>query len=248
MGGETFRVGLAALASSIHDRAFSDRSLLIKVRFVLPLSQIYIRMIFGWILALVRLRLNFPIPVHWNDIFGRLLRSLKSIFVLFHIVPEIIRKILQSELPCIIEGSMDDWPALADPSRDWRSVSYLKGWHFFPVRHSRLLFLLSQRVAEFRLVPVEIGSHYAASGWTQKLMLFGEFVDRFIVNQEHENDVVGYLAQTELFEQICEFKKVCCSNPNFPSPLNSGFHDTRLLFHSTIFFSFGKRLVRTSRN
>lgn len=64
MGGETFRVGLAALASSIHDRAFSDRSLLIKVRFVLPLSQIYIRMIFGWILALVRLRLNFPIPVH----------------------------------------------------------------------------------------------------------------------------------------------------------------------------------------
>ena len=50
-----------------------------------------------------------------------------------------------------------------------------------------------------RLVPVEIGSRYTDSDWTQKVISVKEFVDQFIIAQDR---LKGYLAQYELFERI----------------------------------------------
>jgi hypothetical protein len=38
-----------------------------------------------------------------------------------------------------------------------------------------------QKLAGPRLVPVELGKHYLADGWTQKLMPFDRFLDRHVV-------------------------------------------------------------------
>lgn len=51
-------------------------------------------------------------------------------------------------------------------------------------------------------MPVELGSHYMAEGWRQELMLFGEFVDRFILPDPATVSVKGYVAQHTLFDQL----------------------------------------------
>ncbi|KAI1300231.1 Lysine-specific demethylase 8 [Halotydeus destructor] len=75
------------------------------------------------------------------------------------------------------------WPALnEDSGRQW-SVEY---------------FL---EVAGERTVPVELGSKYTDSNWSQKLMSISDFVKRYIYDQCHG---IGYLAQHPIFEQIPE--------------------------------------------
>ena len=39
-----------------------------------------------------------------------------------------------------------------------------------------------QEQAGLRTVPVELGSHYLADGWTQKLMPFDRFLDQHVVH------------------------------------------------------------------
>lgn len=53
-----------------------------------------------------------------------------------------------------------------------------------------------------RTVPVEIGSHYADENWSQKLMTLKEFIRKYYLG---DADDMGYLAQHNLFEQVCGF-------------------------------------------
>ena len=50
---------------------------------------------------------------------------------------------------------MEHWPALAR----WQSLAYL------------------HQVAGARTIPVEVGRHYLADGWGQRLMLLSDFID-----------------------------------------------------------------------
>jgi hypothetical protein len=85
---------------------------------------------------------------------------------------------LQTSTPVIITGAMEAWPAMNE--RRWADLSYLK------------------RVAGFRWVPIEIGQHYLDEDWRQEMMPLDRFIDEFVA----PNRAGGYLAQTELFDQI----------------------------------------------
>lgn len=49
------------------------------------------------------------------------------------------------------------------------------------------------------MVPVETGRSYTDDSWGQKIMPFGEFMDKFML---HDTNTTGYLAQHDLFAQI----------------------------------------------
>jgi hypothetical protein len=85
---------------------------------------------------------------------------------------------LQTSTPVIITDAMDAWPARNQ--RSWADLGYLK------------------RVAGFRWVPIEIGRHYLDDDWRQEMMPLDRFIDEFVA----PNRAGGYLAQTELFDQI----------------------------------------------
>jgi lysine-specific demethylase 8 len=80
------------------------------------------------------------------------------------------------KIPCIIQNQMLHWPAM----NKW-SLEYLC------------------ELAGNRTVPVELGSKYTDSDWSQKLMTIQDFIETFIVNQA---DSKGYLAQHPLFDQV----------------------------------------------
>ncbi|CAG8467735.1 4456_t:CDS:1 [Acaulospora colombiana] len=82
--------------------------------------------------------------------------------------------------PFIITSSISHWPALS--TRPW-NTNYLVN-----------------TIGKERLVPVEIGAKYTDENWTQKIVNFGEFVERWIKNSDCEN--VAYLAQHDLFTQV----------------------------------------------
>lgn len=63
--------------------------------------------------------------------------------------------------PVVVRGAMSTWPALTK----WQDLAYLSN------------------VAGPRTVPVEVGKHYLAEGWGQRLMLFSDFV-KLHVQQE----------------------------------------------------------------
>ncbi|KAG2498674.1 hypothetical protein HYH03_003419 [Edaphochlamys debaryana] len=67
---------------------------------------------------------------------------------------EFLLSYLLPQQPVVITGAMEHWPAL----RRWGDLGYL------------------QRVAGARTVPVEVGAHYLAEGWGQRLMTFGDFL------------------------------------------------------------------------
>jgi lysine-specific demethylase 8 len=91
---------------------------------------------------------------------------------------------MDNEVPVILQGIMDHWPARG--SRQW-SFNYL------------------QEIAGNRTVPVEIGSRYTDESWTQKLMTINEFVSGYISNSNNDDGKsVAYLAQHQLFDQIPE--------------------------------------------
>ncbi|VEN41920.1 unnamed protein product [Callosobruchus maculatus] len=81
-----------------------------------------------------------------------------------------------------ISDCMEHWPAM----KKWQNVDYLLG------------------VAGERTVPIEIGSHYADEGWSQKLMKLKDFILKYYVSESSD---VGYLAQHNLFDQIAELKE-----------------------------------------
>ncbi|KAM8962229.1 bifunctional peptidase and arginyl-hydroxylase JMJD5 isoform 2-T2 [Pelodytes ibericus] len=88
---------------------------------------------------------------------------------------------LTLQKPVILEGIIDHWPCM----KKW-SVEYLG------------------RVAGRRTVPVELGSRYTDTEWSQKLMSINEFINKYIINPQGS---MGYLAQHQLFEQIQELKE-----------------------------------------
>ncbi|XP_067859150.1 lysine-specific demethylase 8 isoform X2 [Heptranchias perlo] len=87
--------------------------------------------------------------------------------------------------PVILEGIVDQWPAVKD--RKW-SVDYIR------------------YIAGYRTVPVELGSRYTDAEWSQTLMTVGEFIDKYILDQV-EHGPMGYLAQHQLFDQIPELRQ-----------------------------------------
>lgn len=87
--------------------------------------------------------------------------------------------------PVIITGTLDHWPARDE--RSWSNPSYL----------------MSKTIGGRRLVPVELGRSYVDEGWGQKIIHFKDFMDQYILREQHGTDTgTGYLAQHDLFAQI----------------------------------------------
>lgn len=73
---------------------------------------------------------------------------------------------------------MTHWPAM----KKWVDLEYLL------------------KIAGSRTVPIEIGSHYTDASWSQKLMTLEEFIKKHYLSESGD---VGYLAQHNLFDQVC---------------------------------------------
>lgn len=97
----------------------------------------------------------------------------------------------QPKVPVKIKGCISHWPAM----KRWCDIGYL------------------QRVAGARTVPIELGSHYAHSDYSQKLMTIADFIEQHVIGGK-----LGYLAQHQLFEQVPELRadicepEYCCLN------------------------------------
>lgn len=74
-------------------------------------------------------------------------------------------------------GCMEHWPAL----EKWKDVNYIM-----------------EKMGP-RTVPVEVGSSYASTNWSQKLMTVRSFIENFMLSDENG---IGYLAQHQLFNQV----------------------------------------------
>jgi lysine-specific demethylase 8 len=134
----------------------------------------------------------------------------------------------ETQIPIIIEGAIDFWPALGE--RSWNKPSYL----------------LSHTLGGRRLVPVEIGRSYTDESWGQKILSFREFMGTFMfkspspiletnksTNGSAEKSPTtdqlpqtGYLAQHDLFAQIPSLRAdisipdYCYSDPPLSTPSN----------------------------
>jgi [protein]-arginine 3-hydroxylase / protease len=89
--------------------------------------------------------------------------------------------------PLILTSCISHWPALS--TNPWADLNYL----------------LSV-TGKGRIVPVEIGTKYTDDSWTQKLMNFEEFVEKWVKNPIN-NEGIAYLAQHDLFAQIPRLKE-----------------------------------------
>lgn len=116
--------------------------------------------------------------------------------------------------PLIIPGTFKHWPALSR----WPNMRYL----------------LQRTLGGRRTVPVEIGISYTDEAWTQEVMTFNDFVERFLDPQKHEE--VGYLAQHDLLDQIPRLRDdltvpdYCYASPPVPTgaaALTFGLSNTR---------------------
>lgn len=103
--------------------------------------------------------------------------------------------------PIIMPGTFDRWPA----RELWDDVNYLK----------------YRTLGGNRIVPVEIGSSYNEESWSQKIMTFAEFVERYLIPDQPGS--IGYLAQHDLFEQVPSLRNdisipdYCYTNPPRPT-------------------------------
>jgi len=100
---------------------------------------------------------------------------------------------LLKHVPVVITGAMEHWPARAD--RNWNNLAYLKS------------------VAGPRTVPIEIGSSYTHEDWTQQLVTFSDFLEKYVASTsspEAGGERTGYLAQHQLFEQIPQLSRDIC--------------------------------------
>ncbi|KAE8387338.1 hypothetical protein BDV23DRAFT_186488 [Aspergillus alliaceus] len=117
------------------------------------------------------------------------------------------RHIRHVRTPLVITDAVEHWPAMS--TRPWASKDY---W-------------FDRTFGGRRLVPVEIGRSYTDEGWGQRIMQFGEFVDRYIWRGQMqfskqsdgefgqdgvEEDHTGYLAQHDLLAQIPALRKDIC--------------------------------------
>ena len=116
--------------------------------------------------------------------------------------------------PLVIRKALEHWPALHE--RPWGSPSYL----------------MERTFGGRRLVPVELGRSYTDEGWGQRILTFGDFMEKYLIrdterpyssatkhdrrlmddsddtaikdieNEATEEHHIGYLAQHDLFSQI----------------------------------------------
>ncbi|KAF2196615.1 Clavaminate synthase-like protein [Delitschia confertaspora ATCC 74209] len=111
-----------------------------------------------------------------------------------------------SQTPFIVTGAISNWPAMST-ERSWNSP----------------LYLLEQTLGGRRLVPVEVGRSYTDDGWGQKLITFGEFMNRYMLNDRPLTSN-GYLAQHDLLSQIPPLRSditipdYCYTSPPPPPP------------------------------
>lgn len=100
--------------------------------------------------------------------------------------------------PFIVKEGISDWPAVSTTGNRWSNPAYLL-----------------KVAGRGRIVPVEIGSSYTAEGWTQRIMAFGEFLDKVNWDNKPSHDKINheesdgqteepilYLAQHDLFQQF----------------------------------------------
>lgn len=114
--------------------------------------------------------------------------------------------------PLVITDAVEHWPAMS--TRPWASRDYWFG----------------RTLGGRRLVPVEIGRSYTDEGWGQRIMEFGEFVDRYIWREDADDGngddepQTGYMAQHDLLAQIPALRKdisipdYCYIDPPGPEP------------------------------
>eukprot|EP01112_Ceratiomyxa_fruticulosa_P020231 TRINITY_DN683_c0_g1_i4.p1 TRINITY_DN683_c0_g1~~TRINITY_DN683_c0_g1_i4.p1 ORF type:complete len:450 (-),score=90.95 TRINITY_DN683_c0_g1_i4:174-1523(-) len=93
---------------------------------------------------------------------------------------EFLVKFMNTQTPVIICSAIENWPAF----KKWRDFNYLK------------------KVAGKRTVPIEVGKSYLDENWGQKLVTLDSFIDDYILNGSDSEKDRGYLAQTQLFDQI----------------------------------------------
>lgn len=84
----------------------------------------------------------------------------------------------QTPTPILLKSVISDWPALTK----WSSPQYL---------HNHL---------SHRTIPIEIGSQYTDSSWTQKLVSGNEFFTNYLLPTQPAK--TAYCAQHDLFRQI----------------------------------------------
>lgn len=87
--------------------------------------------------------------------------------------------------PAVIRKAALHWPSMG--IRSWANLSYL-----------------IDVIGPFRLVPIEIGSSYTDQDWSQKLVPFKEFIDRYILGIGGCITKKGYLAQFNIFSQATQ--------------------------------------------
>ena len=85
-------------------------------------------------------------------------------------------KYVKTNTPVIIDGQMGHWPAM----QKW-NIEYILN------------------IGGKRTVPIEIGSKYTEDNWSQKLMTIGDFISKYVLNEQSTG---GYLAQHPLFDQV----------------------------------------------
>ncbi|RAL16754.1 putative JmjC domain protein [Aspergillus homomorphus CBS 101889] len=114
--------------------------------------------------------------------------------------------IYNARTPLVITDAVGHWPALS--TRPWSSRSY---WN-------------DRTFDGRRLVPVELGRAYTDKDWGQKIIPFGEFIDKYIDRDEGQGGPTGYLAQHDLLTQIPALRKdigvpdYCYIKPPGPEP------------------------------
>lgn len=91
------------------------------------------------------------------------------------------KDIFKPKVPAVLKDCIKHWKAL----EQWKNLDYLV------------------KAAGNRTVPIEIGSRYTDESWTQQLISFSEFLEKYVLKK---SDQVGYLAQHQLFDQIPELK------------------------------------------
>ncbi len=100
-------------------------------------------------------------------------------------------------------GGMAHWPAM----ERWRRPSYLHA------------------VAGPRTVPVEVGRHYLADGWGQRLMPLSDFIDRHVL-QRPAGEIRGNTFLSSLVQPwstlACNVASAQFTRQSLPSSTGSG--------------------------